>query len=253
MDSLDEAAQRDVIRLYALSGQQSAALRQYEESVRILDEELGVPPEEETLQLQQAIRDREFPPLAESREILPVDILAETAEPSPFEERESNVEKLQTAPQHPPLVSLASATPAEQATKKSTPTHNLPSSTIPFVGREHELNDITTKLLDPACRLLTLVGPGGMGKTRLALAAAGRLLDSLTSESPTSNDLGSDGIYFVPLAAVEETDNIITAIADAVGYTFTGERAPQAQLFDYLQNKNMLLMLDNFGASVGWC
>jgi serine/threonine protein kinase/DNA-binding SARP family transcriptional activator len=75
------------------------------------------------------------------------------------------------------------------------PRHNLPTQTTSFIGREAELADIRRLLLDePGCRLLNLVGPGGTGKTRLSLAAAGQTLDAFP-----------DGAYFVSLAPVSET------------------------------------------------
>ena len=67
---------------------------------------------------------------------------------------------------------------------------NLPSSHTSFVGRDAELAQITARLREPACRLLTLAGPGGIGKTRLALSAAASLRDAF-----------ADGVYFVPVVA----------------------------------------------------
>lgn len=113
--------------------------------------------------------------------------------------------------------------------------HNLPVATTPFVGRAQELTQIQTQLVRPSCRLLTLVGPGGIGKTRLALQVA------QTAVGTTLN-----GVFFVPLAAVPAPDFIIPAIAEAVGFTFAGAAPPKSQLFNYLQAKEMLLVLDNF-------
>jgi len=83
--------------------------------------------------------------------------------------------------------------------------HNLPTELTEFVGRAGELQQILRQLQDPTCRLLTIAGLGGIGKTRLALAAAQTILDSLevAQNNPTSHlqhPPFSDGVYFVPLA-----------------------------------------------------
>ncbi|MFP4321289.1 MAG: protein kinase domain-containing protein [Anaerolineales bacterium] len=113
------------------------------------------------------------------------------------------------------------------------PRHNLPAQTTPFIGRETELATVAAQLGET--RLLTLVGPGGMGKTRLALVAAEQAIDHY-----------ADGVYFVALAPLSLPDNIISAIADAIGYEFYGALAPNQQLQDYLREKKMMLVMDNF-------
>jgi predicted ATPase/DNA-binding SARP family transcriptional activator len=113
--------------------------------------------------------------------------------------------------------------------------HNLPVATTPFVGRVEELRQIQAQLVQPSCRLLTLVGPGGIGKTRLALQVA------QTAVGTTLN-----GVFFVPLAAVPAPEFVIPAIAEAIDFTFAGAAPPKAQLLSYLQAKEMLLVLDNF-------
>lgn len=113
----------------------------------------------------------------------------------------------------------------------SQPDHLLP--TIPFIGREADLVTIAELLCNPACRLLNLVGPGGIGKTRLALEAA--------RQASFSN-----GTYFVPLQSVTSPDLIVPAIADHVGIQFYSSADPKQQLLDYLSGKSLLLLLDNF-------
>lgn len=112
---------------------------------------------------------------------------------------------------------------------------NLPTPATPLLGRDHELGVITQLLHDPQCRLLTLVGPGGVGKTRLAL-------ESALHQRPTF----ADDVYFVPLAGVNSTEFIIPAAADALGFTFSGPAEPKIQLFNYLREKQALIVLDNF-------
>ncbi len=110
----------------------------------------------------------------------------------------------------------------------------LPVQPTPFVGRTAERAALNAALSDPACRLLTIVGPGGMGKTRLALEAAEAQLERF-----------GDGVYFVPFASVFSPDLMVYAVADAVGFSFFGQLEPRAQLLEYLQTKHMLLVLDN--------
>jgi len=115
---------------------------------------------------------------------------------------------------------------------------NLPAPRTSFVGRTEELASIDRLLDDPACRLLTLVGPGGVGKTRLALEAAGRRLDRY-----------QHGVHFVPLAAVESPDILPAAVAESLQFRidtqFSGFQARE-QLVDFLRERDALLVLDNF-------
>ncbi|MEJ2737781.1 MAG: BTAD domain-containing putative transcriptional regulator, partial [Anaerolineae bacterium] len=113
--------------------------------------------------------------------------------------------------------------------------HNLPASLTPFVGRETEVAEIQDLLQDPACRLLTLVGPGGIGKTRLALEAARLQVDGF-----------HDGVYLVPLAELQPVEAMAPAIAAALGFSLRGQAEPRQQLLDYLAAKTMLLILDSF-------
>jgi predicted ATPase/DNA-binding SARP family transcriptional activator len=108
----------------------------------------------------------------------------------------------------------------------------VPSS--PFIGREAELIRVASWLDEPDARLLTLLGAGGMGKTSLALESA--------LEYGARFEHGS---YFVPLASVG-ADRLVSAIAQALGLAFHGRSDPQIQLFSYLREKHLLLVLDNF-------
>jgi predicted ATPase len=111
--------------------------------------------------------------------------------------------------------------------------HNLPHQSTPFFGREQELTEISHRLNDPACRLLTLVGPGGIGKTWLAIEA-------------TRDMTLPGGVYFVALQPLASPDFIVAAIADAVGFQFYSGNDPQPRLLAYLREKSWLLILDNF-------
>ncbi len=114
------------------------------------------------------------------------------------------------------------------------PMHNLPIQPMPFVGRIEELEAITQSLANPACRLLTLVGPGGIGKTRLALEAAS-----------LHGDIFADGVYFVPLQPLGSPASIISTLAEALDFQSSAGSEPKDQLLAYLQTKNMLLVMDN--------
>ena len=116
--------------------------------------------------------------------------------------------------------------------------YDLPVQPTAFVGRTHELAEIANLLNNSDCRLVTLVGPGGIGKTRLALEIASRSLDPQVAFP--------NGVYFVPLQPVSSSDLIVSAIAEAFGLQFYGGSEPQQQLLDYLCPKTLLLILDNF-------
>lgn len=139
------------------------------------------------------------------------------------------------------LALIATAHPHPDIRTLDTPTpppirHNLPAQTTPFVGRESELAELARLLTDPAIRLLTLLGPGGVGKTRLGLEAARRYGQEYQT-----------WVVYVELVRLSEPADIVTAIADAVGYTFVlDQRPPSQQLLDILRDQSLLLVLDNF-------
>jgi predicted ATPase/DNA-binding XRE family transcriptional regulator len=129
----------------------------------------------------------------------------------------------------PPVAAL----PAVAAPRR--PRVNLPTPATALVGRAAELDELDRLLHDPDCRLLTLSGPGGIGKTRLAIETAARQAAQF-----------ADGAAFVALASVAASDLIAPAIADALGFSFYGQANPSGQLIDFLQEKALLLLLDNF-------
>lgn len=112
---------------------------------------------------------------------------------------------------------------------------SLPVSPTPLIGRQPELVEMARLLGDPDCRLLTLVGPGGIGKTRLALQAA-------ANQQPRF----VDGVFFVPLVGVSAAEFMPPAIAESLGLTFSGPASPRNQLLNFLVDKKLLLLLDNY-------
>src|SRR5262245_24595555 len=112
--------------------------------------------------------------------------------------------------------------------------HNLPYAAAPFVNRVSEIHEITHQLQHADCRLLTLVGPGGIGKTRLAMRVAADCAEQF-----------DDGVYYVPLQSLDSPEFIVSTIADAIRFPFSPGVDPQQQLLQYLREK-VPLLLDNF-------
>jgi len=113
--------------------------------------------------------------------------------------------------------------------------NRLPGQHRSLVGREREVEICHELLLDPGTRLLTLTGPGGSGKTRLAIAVADGLYDTF-----------DDGICFVPLAHLSEAALVAPSIAQALGVRDVSSRPPHEILVDVLGGRDQLLVLDNF-------
>ena len=111
--------------------------------------------------------------------------------------------------------------------------NNLPTQLTTFVGREHELAEADALL--ERSRLLTMTGPGGTGKTRLALQLAATVADRYPG-----------GVFFVALEPVRDPALVIPRIASAVGIVETGARAPGDLLVEWLAERTVLLVLDNF-------
>ena len=111
--------------------------------------------------------------------------------------------------------------------------NNLPPQLTSFIGRQQELNEIK-ELLSKA-QLLTLTGPGGTGKTRLSLQAAAEMVDQF-----------EDGAWFVDLSVVADSTLVLQAVARALGVRDSGEQPIREVLVDYLRDKELLLILDNF-------
>ena len=208
-----EDAHRQVMRLQARQGQRAEALAQYQQCRQVLAEELGAAPDAETTALYEQIK--------RQRDTRQGDTRYERQDVRQGEMREADGAN-SLSPVSLSRVSLSSGPP-----------HNLPAAQTPLIGRTQALTEIAERLQTPGTRLLTLVGPGGMGKTSLALAAGREQLP-----------LFADGAWFVPLAAIT-TAALIPAIANALGLSLPGAD-PRSALLQTVRPKQMLLLLDNF-------
>src|SRR5215207_11116728 len=113
--------------------------------------------------------------------------------------------------------------------------NNLPLQPTPLVGRVREVEEVAQRLCSEQVRMLTLTGPGGTGKTRLALQAGADLLDEF-----------DDGVFFVALAAITDPELVPSAIAEALGVRESAEQTLEESLKSYIRDKRLLLILDNF-------
>ncbi len=144
------------------------------------------------------------------------------------------------APREDGLIQRLNATPDRAPVRTSvwspagTHSARLPRMPTPFVGRRHEIDHIQRSLGDGRCRLITLTGPGGIGKTRLAIQAAQDCAEHFT-----------DGAHFVDLQPIADADAMPYAIASAFQIALSNSEPPLHQIQTYLANKRLLLLLDN--------
>ncbi|HJZ48386.1 MAG TPA: adenylate/guanylate cyclase domain-containing protein, partial [Roseiflexaceae bacterium] len=158
---------------------------------------------------------------------------------------------------------LAPNLPADFPPLKTLEVHhtNLPAQPTPLIGRAQEVAAVAALLLRPGVRLLTLAGPGGVGKTRLALQVAADLLDAHPRLLPAPSEMASgpalsvvegdaglfpDGVWFVALASLSTPNQIASRIGDALHLDFAGQADHTAQLLSHLHGRHLLLVLDNF-------
>jgi predicted ATPase/DNA-binding SARP family transcriptional activator len=195
-ESFDETIFRRYLENLQQSHQQAKALEIFEHFKKNLEQEFDSAPERETLELIQAIRQGE--------------VLVKTT------------------------TVTATKLPISLTNPKAKPRHNLPVQPTQFVGREVEKAELAEYLTDSSCRLLSIVAPGGMGKTRLAIEVARTRVEQF-----------EHSVCFASFVAVNAPEQMIYTIADALDIKFFGQREPKEQLFDYLAEKELLLILDN--------
>ncbi len=148
---------------------------------------------------------------------------------------EAETEMLSEAIRRGKIAPPHASTTLTLAAHPPSPSHNLPVQLMPCIGRETEIAAVQAQLQTPGCRMLALVGPGGIGKTRLALEAVAPLVSAYTH-----------GVFFVSLTPLQSAQAIAPTIAQAIGFIFSDKDGTQeAQLLAYLKNKTMLLILDN--------
>lgn len=186
LDPLREPAHRELMTLLWESGERTAALAQYARCSAILDEELGIEPEDETTALYEAIREGDLSPAPHA----------------------------------------GAGRPAPQA--------RVPVPSTRMIGREVEAAEIIDHLSRADCRLLTITGPGGSGKTRLAL----HVVSAMAGRFP--------GITcFVELASARNAEEMARAIAGELGLQLRGKEPPDRQLMAWLRERSVMLVLDN--------
>lgn len=198
LDVCNEDAHSYLMSLYAWSGQRTAAINQYQKCEQVLMAELETEPFEETVDLYHDILDNQLP-------ALPTIYYPQTDE---------QIAKEKTAPHH----------------------HNLIPQATPFLGREVERSQLNEMLKNPSTRLISIIGLGGMGKTRLAMQIARENLNHF-----------KDGVFFVSLVGANNRTEVGQAIAEAIQYHTENTNEPiEPQLVKYLTQKEYLLILDNF-------
>lgn len=207
LDRLDENARSALMRLLARAGQRQAALRQYEDFTALLQAEMEAEPGPEIAALAGQIRQGAV------------------------------------APSQAPAAGRAEAAPRVSAPVekgRAIPGSGLPVQTTPFVGRKRELEDLTALLAQDEHSLITLVGPGGIGKTRLAIQVGEQARERFP-----------DGVVFIPLAPLNSERSLLPALASILRVNLLDQADPLDQMIRYLAEKKVLLIWDNFEHLIG--
>src|SRR5207244_8213112 len=131
-----------------------------------------------------------------------------------------------------------SASPASHTERRGQ--RSLPVTSTSLIGREHDIAEVSKLLETPGVRLVTLTGPGGIGKTRLAIAVGAQL-----------DDRYPQGAVFVPLASIARPELVLPRVAAAVGASIEGARSPVDVVAEHVAETPTLLVLDNLEQVIG--
>ncbi|NUM48080.1 MAG: tetratricopeptide repeat protein [Anaerolineales bacterium] len=213
-DPLQERAHRYLMQAFALDGRRDLALSQYQKCKAELKQELGLPPQQETTALYMAIFSGTFRVGEATHDISDA----------------SRVREDGNATQKFPLTGF------------SKPPTNFPVPPTSFCGRTEEVTYLLARIQQPDCRLVTLLGMGGSGKTRLAL----ELARTLAQDLHTLKAVFPAGLYFITLEALTHREHLLNKIAEALGFTLQPHESLEGQTIKWLRGKRLLLILDNF-------
>jgi len=277
LEAWSEPAHRLQMQLLAASGQRAAALAHYETCRQILMTELGVVPMPETTEIYRQIQSGHYssgsveqqpeqprypsmaPPTAKSITVNTAPVANEVmVSPPPRHEIEEVYPRPAAPPRHPEHRTPHTVERREQGRGMPEHSESIPNNLFTplagFVGRQREVAFISEQLVAANCRLLTVVGPGGMGKSSLALTVGNHLLANASSSFP-------DGIFWIPLAesrideAEQRTDSfaeettaaevVLRAIASQIGCQLSPNAPVIGQLQSYVQTRRILLIIDN--------
>ena len=228
IDNLHEPGHKQLITILARSHRTHEAITHFEAYGRLLHRELDLTPSPDIITLIDTIRAGELP------QITP-DITTPTPTPHPTRN-------------------------TQYAIRNTIPNNLYPPST-PFVGRIRELNELDEWLSSPAVRLINILGPGGIGKTRLAVMTASHQLNAKL-DTHSHAPRFPDGVYFVSLAPLQNEEDIIPAIIKAINLKLERPRQAEhlqevthhsahAQLLNHLRDKRMLLVMNNYEHLLG--
>ncbi len=222
-DPCDERAARALMLLLAQHGRRPEALRAFQRLAEALAKELMVEPSADTLEVRRRIV---------NGEVLAADTLNRTVS-APT----SQADGRPPPPLAKPAVSAPDGGPSEFPPPVGATRHasTLPAPTTALIGREREVADVRALLLCDDVRLVTLTGPGGVGKTRLAVEVAHLVREEFR-----------DGVWFVPLAPISDGSLVVPTVAQVLGVREAPDRPLLESLVDHLREREALLLADNF-------
>ena len=225
-DPLREEAHRDLMRLYAAVGQHDAALQQFHELERLLKEKLGAAPSVATRALARQI--------SESVPKVGTTLAVSSKQLSAGRKQKAKGKRQKAEGGDTTKPRTQNLKPAPLPLTARQLTGNLPLQFTRFFGREEEIAQLREMLRSPETRLVTLTGPGGSGKTRLAIEAAGRLREAFEG-----------GVWFVSLVDISDARLMMETVRDALRLPRSPDVELLEQVVESLSRRPSLLVLDN--------